>query len=986
MSASLSIVISAALSVTTTSLPGGDVGSSYSTTLAAAGGSGSDTWALTSGTLPSWASLNTSTGVISGTPTATGTTSGLKFTVTDSNNDTAVSASLSIVISAALSVTTTSLPGGDVGSSYSTTLAAAGGSGSDTWALTSGTLPSWASLNTSTGVISGTPTATGTTSGLKFTVTDSNNDTAVSASLSIVISAALSVTTTSLPGGDVGSSYSTTLAAAGGSGSDTWALTSGTLPSWASLNTSTGVISGTPTATGTTSGLKFTVTDSNNDTAVSASLSIVISAALSVTTTSLPGGDVGSSYSTTLAAAGGSGSDTWALTSGTLPSWASLNTSTGVISGTPTATGTTSGLKFTVTDSNNDTAVSASLSIVISTALSVTTTSLPGGDVGSSYSTTLAATGGSGSDTWALTSGTLPSWASLNTSTGVISGTPNATGTTSGLKFTVKDSNSDTAVSASLSIVISAALSVTTTSLPGGDVGSSYSTTLAATGGSGSDTWALTSGTLPSWASLNTSTGVISGTPNATGTTSGLEFTVTDSNSDTAVSASLSIVISAALSVTTTSLPGGDVGSSYSTTLAATGGSGSDTWALTSGTLPSWASLNTSTGVISGTPNATGTTSGLKFTVKDSNSDTAVSASLSIVISAALSVTTTSLPGGDVGSSYSTTLAATGGSGSDTWALTSGTLPSWASLNTSTGVISGTPNATGTTSGLEFTVKDSNSDTAVSASLSIVISAALSVTTTSLPGGDVGSSYSTTLAATGGSGSDTWALTSGTLPSWASLNTSTGVISGTPNATGTTSGLEFTVKDSNSDTAVSASLSIVISAALSVTTTSLPGGDVGSSYSTTLAATGGSGSDTWALTSGTLPSWASLNTSTGVISGTPNATGTTSGLKFTVKDSNSDTAVSASLSIVISAALSVTTTSLPGGDVGSSYSTTLAATGGSGSDTWALTSGTLPSWASLNTSTGVISGTPNATGTTSGSSSPSKTPIATPPCRPACRS
>ena len=96
-------------------------------------------------------------------------------------------------------------------------------------------------------------------------------------------------------------------------------------------------------------------------------------------------------------------------------------------------------------------------------------------------------------------------------------------------------------------------LGVTTSSLPNGTVDSAYSTTLTATGGSGTySSWARTSGTLPAWSSLTSSTGTISGTPTAAATTSGLVFTVTDSAGNTASSASLSLTVNAAS--TTTSL------------------------------------------------------------------------------------------------------------------------------------------------------------------------------------------------------------------------------------------------------------------------------------------------------------------------------------------------------------------------------------------------------------------------------------------------
>jgi hypothetical protein len=826
----------------------------------------------------------------------TGMTSGT--VLIDAAVDSFTSNSLLVTVNGPLAVSTASLPGGDVGSAYSKTLAASGGTGTySTWALSAGTLPGGLTLNTSTGVISGTPTTAGTATGLKFTVTDSFGATALSGSLSIVISPTLTVSTSSLPGGDVGSAYTKTLTAGGGSGTySTWALSAGTLPGGLSLNTSSGVISGTPTTAGTATGLTFTVTDSNNGTAVSASLSIVISPTLTVSTPSLPGGDVGSAYSKTLTAGGGSGTySTWALSSGTLPGGLTLNTSSGVISGTPTTAGTTNGLLFKVTDTNNDTALSASLSIVIGPTLTVSTPSLPGGDVGSAYTKTLAAGGGSGTySTWTLSSGTLPGGLTLNTSSGVISGTPTTAGTATGLTFTVTDSNNDTAVSGSLSIVISPTLTVTTTSpLPLGAVGSAYTTTLAHSGGTGTYTWALSSGTLPTGLTLAPSTGIISGTPTAAGTATGLTFTVTDSNNDTALSASLSITINPILTVTTASpLHGGDVGATYTTTLAAGGGSGTyTTWALSAGTLPGGLTLNTSTGVISGTPTTAGTVTGLTFRVTDSFGATASSGSLSIVISPALSVSTSSLPGGDASSPYSTTLAHSGGTGTYTWALNSGTLPTGLTLAPSTGIISGTPTAAGTA--LTFTVTDSNTDTAVSGSLSIVISPALSVSTSSLPGGDASSPYSTTLAHSGGTGTYTWALNSGTLPTGLTLAPSTGIISGTPTAAGTA--LTFTVTDSNTDTAVSVSLSIVISPALSVSTSSLPGGDASSPYSTTLAHSGGTGTYTWALNSGTLPTGLTLAPSTGIISGTPGASGSITGVTFKVTDSNNDSAVSGSL-------------------------------------------------------------------------------------------
>lgn len=191
----------------------------------------------------------------------------------------------------------------------------------------------------------------------------------------------------------------------------------------------------------------------------------------------------------------------------------------------------------------------------------------------------------------------------------------------------------------------------------------------------------------------------------------------------------------------------------------------------------------------------------------------------------------------------------------------------------------------------------------------------LTILTTSLGNGFVGTAYSQTLQATGGVGAYTWTISAGSLPSWATLVSSTGVISGTPNATGTTS---FTVKvtDADGDTATQA-LSITVTNSLTITTGSLPEGVNGIPYSVTITAAGGQVPYNWAISAGSLPGWATLNSSTGVISGTPNAVATTS---FTVKvtDSLSNTATQA-FSITIVAPGSLFVSNVVAGNVVNDY-------------------------------------------------------------------
>ena len=851
-----------------------------------------------------------------------------------------------------LTITTTSLPNGVVSSAYSQALASGGGTGTITWSISAGSLPT--SLTLTGNTISGTPSAAGT---FNFTVkaTDSTTPTPQTATqaLSIVVGPALAITTTSLPNGVVSSAYSQTLASSGGAGTITWSISAGSLPTSLTLTGST--ISGTPSAAGT---FNFTVkaTDSSTPTPQTATqaLSIVVGPALAITTTSLPNGVVSSAYSQALASSGGTGTITWSISAGSLPT--SLTLTGNTISGTPSAAGT---FNFTVkaTDSSTPTPQTATqaLSIVVGPALAITTTSLPNGVVSSAYSQALASSGGTGTITWSISAGSLPT--SLTLTGNTISGTPSAAGT---FNFTVKatDSTTPTAQTATqvLSIVVGPALTITTTSLSNGVVSSAYSQTLAASGGTGTIIWSISAGSLPT--SLTLTGNTISGTPSAAGT---FNFTVkaTDSSTPTPQTATqaLSIVVGPALAITTTSLPNGVVSSAYSQALASSGGTGTITWSISAGSLPTSLTLTGST--ISGTPSAAGT---FNFTVKatDSTTPTAQTAiqALSITVGTGLTITTTSLPNGVVSSAYSQTLASSGGTGTITWSISAGSLP--ASLTLTGNTISGTPGAAGT---FNFTVKatDSTTPTAQTATqaLSIVVGPALTITTTSLPNGVVSSAYSQALASGGGTGTITWSISAGSLPTSLTLTGST--ISGTPSAAGT---FNFTVKatDSTTPTAQTATqaLSIVVGPALTITTTSLSNGVVSSAYSQTLASSGGTGTITWSISAGSLPTSLTLTGST--ISGTPSAAGT---FNFTVKatDSTTPTAQTATqaLSIVVGPALTITTTSLPNGVVSSAYSQTLASSGGAGTITWSISAGSLP--ASLTLTGSTISGTPSATGT-----------------------
>jgi MBG domain/Bacterial Ig-like domain (group 3)/Putative Ig domain/NHL repeat len=158
-----------------------------------------------------------------------------------------------------------------------------------------------------------------------------------SSGISIVLSP------TSLTAPVIGNSFNQTVSASGGTSPYTFTVSTGSLPAGLSLSAG-GVLSGTPTAVGT-----FTFTIQAQDSTGSGSggpftgsqsFSVTIAApTVVVSPSTLPNGTVTSTYSQALSAAGGSGSYSYAVTSGGLPAGLSLNSTTGALTGTPTAAG-----------------------------------------------------------------------------------------------------------------------------------------------------------------------------------------------------------------------------------------------------------------------------------------------------------------------------------------------------------------------------------------------------------------------------------------------------------------------------------------------------------------------------------------------------------------------------------------------------------------------------------------------------------------------
>jgi len=291
--------------------------------------------------------VNTTSGLISGTPTAAGTSS-VSLSATNAKGTGTATLALTITVPAPV-ITSATTASGTVGSAFSYQITA---SNSPTSYAATG-LPAGVSVNTTSGLISGTPTTAGTSS-ISLSATNSTGTGTATLALTISVPAPV-ITSATTASGTVGSAFSYQITA---SNSPTSYAATG-LPAGLSVNTTSGLISGTPTAAGTSS-ISLSATNAKGTGTATLALTISVSAPV-ITCGATANGTVSSAFSYQITA---SNSPTSYGATG-LPAGLSVNTTSGLISGTPTTAGTSS---VSLSATNSAGTGTASMQVTISPA------------------------------------------------------------------------------------------------------------------------------------------------------------------------------------------------------------------------------------------------------------------------------------------------------------------------------------------------------------------------------------------------------------------------------------------------------------------------------------------------------------------------------------------------------------------------------------------------------------------------------------------
>jgi hypothetical protein len=760
--------------------------------------------------LPAGLQLNTSTGIITGTPSIPSIQS--NYTVTGSNSSGSTSVTLGITVKdtpPSLLAYGTQNAIYTINTPITSNSPSHSGGGITSYSI-SPSLPAGLSLNTSSGIISGNPTVI--SSSTSYQVTAHNSGGNISTTLTItVIDVAPSVLSYSsmAPTYVKGTAIPDNLPTNSGGQVISYSV-SPSLPTGLLLNSSTGVLSGTSTQISVSTPYIITATNSGGSTTTTLNIRVN-----DIAPTSLSYSNLSPLYVKGTAIAANSpthsgGTITDYSVSPSLPTGLTLNSSTGLITGTATVISAEGNYLITGTNSGGSTTTTLTIQVDDAAPASLTYSALS-----PSYTLNLPITDNTPISTGGVitdysVSPALPSGISLNSSTGVIHGTPTSISPATNYLITGSNASGNITSTLTLTVIDTPPSSFTySTGSPIYTKGSVISPNTPNLSGGAVTNYSV-SPSLPSGLLLNSTSGIITGTP--TGIVAETLYTVTAANTGGSTTATLALTVN---DIPPSTLSYSEMSAVYTrgtviTNNTPTASGGPIVSYSSSPPLPSGLILNSSSGMISGTPN--GIVIGSNYTITATNSGGSTTVDLNITVN---DIPPSSLAYSSMTPTYLKGVSITANSPSNTGGAIvsysiSPSLPSGLTLNSSTGIITGT--ASNITPSQSYEITGTNSGGSIQATLIVQVNdIAPTAITYSAPSFAIPKGVAITESPTFSGGTPTSYSIGSMLPNGLALNTSNGTIFGIPSVTQTSS--SYSIAGSNVTGSVATSLSMSVTQA-----------------------------------------------------------------------------------------------------------------------------------------------------------------------------
>jgi len=477
----------------------------------------------------------------------------------------------------------------------------------------SATLPAGLNFNTTTGAITGTPTAL--SAATVYTIGCSNATGPATTTVNITVSTTPAFTYTTpdvYPANTAITALNPSITTGAGTPASYSVLPA--LPTGLILNTATGSITGTPTTV--TAAANYVVTGTNTCGVGTFTINITVNPALPAISYTTPDVYTVGTAITPLAPTNTGGAvATWSI-SPALPTGLSFDVTTGIISGTPTVI--TSAANYIVTATNVTGSAMFTINITVNPPAPVITYTTPDVyGVGTAITPLDPTNTGGAVVTWAISPG-LPPGLSFDVTTGDITGTPTADAPAT--NYTVSATNAGGTGTFVINIMVSLDAPVIAYTTPDTYTVGSVIAPLAPTNTGGAPVSYSVSPGLPSGLTLNVTTGVITGTPTAV--TAAANYTVTATNSAGSGTFVINIACVAGGPVLSYTSPDVfPVGTAITPISPVNTGTTPVSYGISPG-LPTGLNFDTTTGIISGTPTVTSAATTYTVTATDASSNT----------------------------------------------------------------------------------------------------------------------------------------------------------------------------------------------------------------------------------------------------------------------------------------------------------------------------------------------------------------------------